>query len=349
MSPWLRRSLLLAVSFAAAYAIVRVVGRIDWSAVADGLGHLEWWQFPVLLAVLLVRQVCNASPLAFFISGLGIGRAVVNDLAAHLLAVVAPPPGDIVVRVAMFTSWGIDASRAIAGAAMNAVSFYTIRFAVPVLGVLLLLPVRFDPGYATTAALSALVALTLGVLVVLGLRQEAFARRLGHLAGRAATRVRSSVDPDRWATTVVDFRGRMQGTFAAGFPRAAAGLVALVVADATVLLLALRFTGVSADALPAVELYAAFAVAYPLTLFPFMGLGVLDATLLATVVYVAGIAAEPAAVAGLVVWRVYTLGGPVALGAGAFAWWRHRLRAEGSAAPSLLNLRAGTRDPEVTD
>ena len=55
-------------------------------------------------------------------------------------------------------------------------------------------------------------------------------------------------------------------------------------------------------------------MAYPLTLFPLMGLGILDAVLLAAYVNVGGIEIEPELVAALVVWRVFTILGPITLG-----------------------------------
>ena len=134
---WVRPVVLLAFALACGWIIVNLVGQVDWGAVADALSRLALWQFPLLLAALMVRQVLNALPLALFIRGLSVYRAVVNDLAAHLLAVVAPPPSDLVMRVGMFRSWGIDSSRAIAGATMNALTFYVNRFAAPVIGLLL--------------------------------------------------------------------------------------------------------------------------------------------------------------------------------------------------------------------
>ena len=54
----------------------------------------------------------------------------------------------------------------------------------------------------------------------------------------------------------------------------------MVLADALVLLVALRASGVPASALSLVDVLGAFLLAYPLTLLPLFGLGVLDAVLL---------------------------------------------------------------------
>ncbi len=326
---WLRRVVILGVCLLAAWVIVGLIGRINWAAVGDALGQLAWWQLVVLLALLFVRQTFNALPLAFFIRGLGLYRALVNDLASHLLAVAVPPPGDMVMRVGMFTSWGVEASKAIAGSLMNMLAFYVTRLSVPVLGFLLILPLRFDTGYGVTALVGATAAGTIVVLIFLGLRSEEFARRIGQGAGKLARKVRTGVDPDTWAASIVQFRLDMQDTFTAGFPRAVLSLVCLVLTDASMLLLSLRFVGVTASEVPAIEVYAAFLCVYPLTMFPFMGLGIADAVLLATFVDAGGLDVEAAGLAALVVWRSFSLLGPIVLGALSLAVWKRSVKATG--------------------
>lgn len=124
----------------------------------------------------------------------------------------------------------------------------------------------------------------------------------------------------------------MQRTFVEGSPKAVASLVSLVLVDATFVLLSLRFVGVGASDVPAIEVYVAFLCVYPLTLFPFMGLGIAEAVLLATFVGIGGDDIEAAAVAGLVVWRTMTLLGPVLLGTISMGVWRHGQRKGAAAA-----------------
>ncbi len=321
-SAWIRRLVILGLCLVAAYLIVAAVGKFDWSAVWDAVTLLAWWQLIVLLGLLLVRQVLNSLPLAIFIDQLSSTRALQNDLAAHLLAVAMPPPGDMVLRIKMFTSWGIDASRAVAGSLMNMLTFYIARFSMPLLGFLLILPLRFDSAYASSAAIGTGLALVIVVLIALSLRSEQLALRIGRVAGTAARTVKKSVDPHGWASWVLQFRQDVLSTSTAGFARAAVALVLLVLTDATILLLTLRFLGVSAGEVPAIELYAAFLCVYPLTLFPFMGIGIVDAVLLAAFVDVGGLPVEASCVAALIIWRAFTLVGPVVLGTGALALWR---------------------------
>ena len=323
---WVKPVVLAVILVVCAWVVREFLGRVDWAAVWEALTRLSWWQFPILLTVLMVRQVMNALPLALFIKGLSVFRALINDLTAAMMAVVAPPPADMVLRVAMFKSWGIDASRGLAGAMMNTVTFYINRFTAPVVGLVILLVARGEARSLWAVAGSAVIAIAIAVLLVLVVRSEVFAARAGAAGGRLARRFRSTVDADAWAATAVEFQDNVSQRFKRGLPRSLAGLVVMVLADATVLLLTLRFVGVGAEQVPTVDVIATFFIAYPLTLPPLMGLGVLDVVLLGTFMEVGGDALEPEIVAALTVWRALTLVGPVVLGVGASAYWRHSVR-----------------------
>ena len=321
---WGRPVALLALSLACAWIIVGLVGRIDWDAVLDAMRRLALWQVPILLGVLAVRQVLNASPLALFIDGLGISHAVQNDQAATMMSTVAPPPADLVLRLSMFKSWGIPVSQGLAGAMMNTVTFYATRFTVPALGLAFLLvsAVPYHAVYGWTAVLGAAVAATVLAILWAVLRRESAAVRVGTTAGRLGARVRRSVDPESWAASAVDFRSHVVLRSRRGVPGSLALLVVMVVVDGLLLTLCFRFVGVSAAELSTVAVLGVFLVSYPLTLFPLAGLGILDATVLAALVDTGGLHLEAELVAGLVLYRVVTLSVPLLLGALSVALWR---------------------------
>ncbi|MFZ0323695.1 MAG: hypothetical protein WAN48_06140, partial [Actinomycetes bacterium] len=125
-----------------------------------------------------------------------------------------------------------------------------------------------------------------------------------------------------WADMVVDFRGRMVTTIRTGLAPSLLALLAMVVVDACILLSALRFVGVGSGDLHAFEVLDAFLIAYPLTLLPLFGFGVMDAALLATFVELGGDAIEPQVVAALIIWRVTTLLGTLALGLLSVGLWK---------------------------
>lgn len=324
--PLVKPALVVVVSIAVGYVIVGFVGAIDWGAVASAFARLSWWQVVPLVAVLLVRQVLNGVPLAQFVDGLSLGRSVQNDLAANLVGTISPPPGDVVIRVAMFTSWRVSTLDGMAGVTLNMLTFYAVRLLMPSIGLVLLAIVGAETGNVGLAVLFVVLAVAIIAGLLLVLAQERWAVLLGRLAARVAQRLRRPADPDEWSRTVVDFRSRVSAGLPAKLARSLVALVLMVLADAAILVLALRFTDVGADRLPLLLVVGTFCTAYPLTVMPLFGFGVLDAALLAAFTEAAGLDAEASIVAALAIWRGVTLLGTLALGALVTLRWRRRHR-----------------------
>lgn len=316
--------------------VTRLVGTVDWAAVGAALGRLDPWVALPLGVALVARQVLNAVPLTRFLPGLSLWRSTENDLTANLVATVAPPPADVAVRIAMFRSWGLDPVLGMTGVTLNSVKFYAVRFAVPVLGLALLAEHGLERRQWLAGAACGVAAAAVLVGLVLLVRGERLAARLGRTAGRVAHRVRPSVDPAAWAARTVQLQGQTAQSLRTGLLPSMVALTGMVLADATVLLLALRFVGVGPGPLPATLVVGAFLLLYPLTILPLFGFGVLDALLLGWLVTASGPAAEPGIVAAIAVWRVVTILGTLVLGAAALGSWRWRTRAvsaPASAAP----------------
>lgn len=322
LRPFVRPLVIVAVSLAAGWIIIGLVGSVDWSAVASAIGRLHWWAaFPLLLG-LLVRQTFNAVPLTRFVRGLRLGRSLQNDVTANLIGTVAPPPADVVLRVSMFRSWGIDPVDGMAGVTLNMLTFYVVRFIAPVIGLLVLAAYEVEQGQRLTALISAAVAVVVLATLVLLSRGDGLAAFVGRTGGRVVRRFRSSVDPEQWADAVVEFRGRMSHTLVTGLPVALTALVLMVLADAGILLMSLRFVGVGPDVLSTAQVVGGHLLAYPLTLMPLQGLGIMDAALTAGWTDAAGPEWEAEILAGLIVWRVVTILGPLSMGAVSMLWWR---------------------------
>ena len=321
-----RPLLFLVVSLLVARLLVSLVGAVDWRAVASALGQLTWAQVPILVVVLLVRQGFNSVPLSVFVPGLGLPHGFQNDLTANLVGTVAPPPGDVLIRISMFRSWGIAPLDGMPGVTLNSLVFYVIRFSVPILGVVLLLEHELSAGQTWSAVLSLFAAAAIVAAIVLVARGERFARLVGQMAARVVARFRDDVDADAWAESVAGFRETMSSRLFRGLAPSLAALTAMVVTDGVIVLISLRLMGVSASLLPLLVVLGSFFVAYPLTTLPLAGLGVLDAALVVAYTETAGVESEPAIVAALVVWRVVTLIGTLLLGTGVFGYWHWQTR-----------------------
>jgi len=330
-----RPLLFVALSFVVARILISLVGSVDWQQVGTALGRLDWAQLPVLVALLVVRQAFNSVPLAVFVPGLGFPRGFQNDLTANLVGTLAPPPGDVIVRVSMFRSWGVSPIEGMPGVTLNSLTFYVIRFGIPIVGVLLLVREDLSSAQIWSAVLSLLLAAAIVVALVVVSRGERFARLAARRAAVVAARFRAGVDAETWAEAVAGFRARMSTRLVHGLPPSLLALAAMVVTDAVIVLVALRLVGIDGTALPLVVVLGSFFVAYPLTALPLAGLGVLDAALVVAYTETAGAAAEPEIVAALVVWRVVTLLGALLLGGLTFGWWRWQVGSGRLVSPEL--------------
>ncbi len=312
----------VAVAVSAWFAVELLLGHVDWRAVRASLGLVSVPSAVVLVVLLLVRQVLSAAPLAYYVPGLSLVRSVQSDLTASLLATFAPTPSDIVVRVAMFRSWGLDPVMGLAGSAINSVKFYTIRFGAPLLGLVLLVPRGADVGTVWPALASALVAAVLLTALLLLARADHLAAWLGRTAARAVRRFHRAADPERWASVLVETRANAERGLRRGLVPSMVALTGMVLAEGVLLVVALRAVGVGAAELPSVEIVGLFLLLFVVTALPLYGLGVLDALLVAAWVSATSPQLEPELIAGTVVWRVVTLAGIYVLGLGSLAQWR---------------------------
>ncbi len=302
------------LTLVALWYFTRMVRRIDWSQVGAALSDLPVTQILALLAVVALRQTLNASPLALFVPGLGLRRAMANDLSANLVATIAPPPGDLVLRIAMFRSWGVPVSEGIGGLTLNTLTYFVARFGAPLLGLGLALAAgQSQPSFVYTALVSGAISLSIVIALAISTRGEAAAARV---AAAVATRVRRfnpKIDPVQWSRTASEFVVNVADRVRTRALPAGATQIAMVLSEAVLLLLSLRFAGVPASAATAVSVVIALLIAYPLTALPFAGLGVLDATVLAILSINEGPWEMPA-VAGMVIFRTCWVLVPLALG-----------------------------------
>ncbi len=145
--------------------------------------------------------------------------------------------------------------------------------------------------------------------------------------GGIVRRVRRHVDPQRWAESCAAFRGDVEGRFYRAFPGSLLSQAAMIAVDLLMVVLCLRFVGITSDQVGFGDVAVAYLFAYPFTIFPFSGMGVVDALLVAGIVEAGGLGVEASAVAALIVWRVFTVGLVIAMGAVSIAVWRHGVRA----------------------
>jgi uncharacterized membrane protein YbhN (UPF0104 family) len=326
---WWRQLLVPVVVVAVLVLLATTLADINWSDVGAALSQLVFWQIVLLLLVVAVRQILTAVPLHLLVPELGLGRALINDLSANLVATVSPAPSDLVLRIGMFRAWKVDPKRGVTGLVLQSLLFYVTRLVAPVVGFgLLLLAIEdVDPVYGAAAVSSGLLALALAIGIRVAARSQGSARRLGALGVRIVRRVRPSTQGlDTWPDRAAEFQSEAGGLLRRRAPVIGLNYAVLLFVEATLLLLALRMVGITSTDASAVLIIAAFLCVYPLTGLPLLGLGVLDAALIALIY--AGSNADPDdLVAGVIVWRVAFQLVPLALGALTLTQWRRGQRA----------------------
>ncbi len=314
--------MLVLVAALIAAAVWLVFREVPWADVATALRAIEPWQVVVLLGLVLVRAVVLALPLSLLMPEVTPVQAARGDLVGNLVANFAPPPADIGVRVAMFRSWRLDITASMASLTLSGVLFYAGRFAAPLLGfVILLLTRRFDESYLLVALLAGIVAAAIvGVMIAMS-RARRSAAWLGRTAARLASRVRT-VDASAWENAMVDFRDDVNERLRRRWAGAVLAVAALLLLEAFILVVCVRFMGVPAEAVVTAEIVGAFLVTYPLNMLPLGGIVVLDAAVLEILVRQGGAGYEAQLVGALVLWRTATLVTPFILGLLALVHWQ---------------------------
>jgi uncharacterized membrane protein YbhN (UPF0104 family) len=313
----------LVVIAVVAWMLLRLLRGIDWGEVGHALTHLSAWQIAVLLVAILIRRAVLAAPLALLIAGLSYLKAMISDVAAASIATIAPSPGDVVLRLSMLRSWGIESTDAASGLTLSTTLFYIARLAAPVLGFVIFWVARdFYAPFGWAGLIFGATAVVLLVGLLYALRAERTAATIGGLLGRLIQRVRpSSPGPEVWEERLVSFQSHSAGRMRQRGWLAMISQLLLIGVEAGVLVLCLGFVGVKLDGPTVVVMFCSFMVLYPLTGLPLMGAGVLDATYAAFVSDHSAVEATDL-VAGLLVWRVAIQLLPVLVGLLTIVVWR---------------------------
>jgi putative heme transporter len=302
--------------------------KIDLAQVWDAIRSMTWLE----LTTLGLLAIWNLSTYAFVwmsvTPGLSFGRGMLMTQATTAVANTVPGGSAIGIGMtyAMLGSWGYSRSRSTTAVLVSGVWNSFIKLGLPVLALALLALQGSATGGRVTAALLGIAGLVGSIAVfALILRSEEMARRVGLLAGRAASRVLGLLrrPPVRgWELATVKFRGRTIDLVEDRWVAITATSLVSHVSLYLVLLVALRDIGVSEDQVGWAQVLAVFAFARLATAIPFTpgGVGFVEAVLIAGLTAAGGDRAE--VTAAVLVYRALTWGLPILVGIGCYLWWR---------------------------
>jgi uncharacterized membrane protein YbhN (UPF0104 family) len=282
---------------------------IDYEQVWDALTGLDSWELVILLGLGLARVPTEALMYRAFLPGLGLWRGSEAYLSSNFAGQVLPPPSASVVQYGYFRGGGYPPDAA--GLAATG-SFPTVaRFLLPLVALLLmLLAGEVNGSIAVAAGLSLVVTAVAGVAGYFFLREEHSARWLGAKAARPLSWILVKVkrEPiEDGAGQAATMRTKALAVLRAGWKLGTIAAAVNLFLTYLILLAALRFVGVPAPELSAIDAFAAFAVAFWAgAVFPITGsgLGVVDAVLL-TLLIELGSASDESLVAATLLWRIF--------------------------------------------
>jgi uncharacterized protein (TIRG00374 family) len=264
--------------------------------------------------------------------GLTLPQSAVVTQSSNAVAGTVPGGAAVAVGLtyAILGSWGFSGSRSTLSVLVSGLWDNFVKLGLPVLALTVLAFQGEKTGASTVAGLVGVIVLVTAVsLFVLVLRRERTAVWVGDAAARMLRR-----PPDAgWGAATAKFRDRAVGLVRRSWLRLTVAAVASHVTLYLVLLVTLRDVGVSNDEVDWAQVLAAFAFVRLLTAIPITpgGLGIVEVALAGALNAAGGDHAQ--VVAAVLVYRLLTYLLPIALGLGAYVYWRTNTSWRDSAPP----------------
>lgn len=317
-----------------AYAIPKIA---DYSKVWDTITGLSLAQVVGLVAVTAFNIITYWPQMVASFPGLTLGQAAVNNQSSTTVANTVPGGGFLAnaVTIGMYRSWGFTASQIGLSLLLTAIWNSFIKLGLPIVAVAILV----IQGQATSTLLvPALIGLggLLGVILLFALTlwKMAFARRIGGGLGVAVSSLRRLVRKppvQDWGEAAVRFRKQTLGVVSRRWVALTVSSVVSHLGLFFVLLLSVRFAGVTGSEVSWAQVLGVFAFGRLLSALPLTpgGLGVVELAYIGglvlagrnhTTVPLAEFRAEIAA--GVLMFRALTYGAQIPLGAFTYAVWR---------------------------
>jgi uncharacterized protein (TIRG00374 family) len=278
-----------------------------------------------LLAVTVLNILVYVLPYQASLPGISYGHAFVVRQTSFMISNVVPAGGafGLGVQYAMLSGYGYGPAPTSTAIAATTLWNLLVTLALPVVGVLLLLAegeVQSNEVLGAVVGLLAVVAMV--VVLVLVLRSEGIARRIGGWGDALVHRFRKSADPDTATRAILHFRDTTKDVVFNRWRLLTVTSVAQQLCQ--FLILAVAFYAIAGDSsgVNPAELFAAFALARLAGFIPITpgGLGTVDAALVA-LMHQFG-ADKDVALAADLVWRAASFFPQVFIGVVTFLIWR---------------------------
>jgi uncharacterized protein (TIRG00374 family) len=232
----------------------------------------------------------------------------------------------IAMSYSMYSSWGFSRSRGSVSLLLSGVWNNFAKLGLPIFAISIVAIQGGAGGGRLVAALAGIGGLVFAIVVfALLLKSEEGARRIGIKAGKVASRLRGLFGRppvEGWEIATTKFRARTITLLRARWHWLTLATVVSHLSLWLVLLMALRYIGVSQAEVSWAEVLAVFSFARLLTAIPFTpgGVGVVELALITSLSAAGGPRAQVAA--AVLVFRALTYVLPIPVGVGTYIFWR---------------------------
>lgn len=319
----------LALSF---FVLWTVFDDLDPAEIRDALRSLEDAELLALGAMWILWLAAQGMQTAALIPALPVRRGIVAFVGPAAVAAVVPGPSDLPVRYNMLTSWGHTRAEATLAVAAGGLFSIGIKLVLPVIAAIGL--VVSDSPIEGTLRTVVVISLIVGLgLVVVGFvlsspnRTERVGRWLDPVWRALMRLLRRPSDGDDLATRLVAARERALGTLRDRWMIATWATVLTASGRFALLLMSLRFTGISEEIVPWPQVFVVFALVQGLTVIPITAgdAGVSEVALIGLLTAAAGSEHINEVTAGVILFRILTWLLIMPVGFGALVLWRRTL------------------------
>ena len=325
-----------AVSFAIVGGIfVGVMPSIaSYSDVWATIAAMTWLEVIALVIAGLINLALYWWVMTAVLPGLTTAQAAVANQASTAVANALPAGGalGVGVSVAMYRSWGYSGASIVLATLVSGLWNTLVKLGLPVVALVLLAATGHVGGGLIVAAAVGVAMLVAAILVFgLMLRSPAVARRLGSRAERMVNRGLGWLGrhPARgWGMAWERFSVSTAILIRDRWVRISLAAMVSHLSLFVVLLLALRYVGVSEGDLPWIEVLAGFAFVRLLSALPITpgGVGVVELGYAAALGIGLDSLGKAEVVAAVLVFRFITYVLPIPLGAASYVYWRRERR-----------------------
>ena len=305
---------------------------LDAAEIGRALRSLDDAEVVALSTTWLVWIACQGLQTASMVHDLPVRRGVVAYLGPAAVASLVPGPSDLPVRYRMLTSWGYSMGDATLAVAAGGVFNIGIKLVLPVVAAvgLLVSDTPVEGTLRTIVAVAMLIGLGLAAVAVVLASEERtqwIGRFLDPIWRAALRRLRRPTGDDDLGTRLVESRARALHTLRSRWPIALWATFLTALTRFGLLLLAVRATGLSDEAISWPQVFVAYALVEGLTVIPITAgnAGVSEVALVSLLTASAGSQSINEVTAAVILFRLLTWLLIIPVGLVAMAVWRRSI------------------------